>query len=226
MTSDGVIQLPTDSTGKYLDTTTLSVNGKEVHRERMVLGGSASASLVEPINVAPVGSEYAVPTRNIPYGSQSVLVVGTATVTGTVNQGSPGAAWPIFIQDPTTPTSQALVTDSVPPITGMGLVVRGLPFTTGALPSAPSSSAIGTTSSVIIASNSARVRVIVQNTGVTTIYLGLGGTPTNTNYHLALHPGSAADDGYGTIFIDEMWRGVVNAISSAPLGKVVVMEMT
>jgi hypothetical protein len=78
----GQIQVPPDSTGKIIDTSTVS--GKE--RQIVQIGGSqAAGQAVEPINTAPAGSEYASPVRNIPSGTQPVsaaalpLPAGAAT---------------------------------------------------------------------------------------------------------------------------------------------------
>lgn len=72
-----------------------------------------------------------------------------------------------------------------------------------------------------------RRRLFVQNVGTTIIYLGLGGTaPTTSVYYVALAPGSVTDDGKGGTYIDELWVGQLQAISSAAGGAVVVTELT
>lgn len=94
-------------------------------------------------------------------------------------------------------------------------------------PSSPSQVAVGTTAAQILAANPSSKRVIVQNTGITTIKLVLGtGTPTQTDYHVALAPGTAADDGKGGSYIDELWTGAIQAISSGAGGTLVLLEMT
>jgi len=93
--------------------------------------------------------------------------------------------------------------------------------------SAPAQTAQSTTAAIILAANSTRKRLIVQNTGTTIIKLSLGGTnPTATAYHVALQACAAADDGTGGSYIDESWTGVVRAISSAAGGTLVVTELT
>lgn len=86
---------------------------------------------------------------------------------------------------------------------------------------------VGTTAVALLSANAARKRFIVQNTGTTVIKLGFTATdPTQTSYHVALAACSAADAGDGGTFIDELWTGVVEAISSSASGSVVVTEMT
>lgn len=75
------IQVATDGSGKKVATQQVTVGGDEVQRQELVLAGTAEAEVVIPIDEAPTGSEYAIPTRNIPYGTQSVvLTAGTAAV--------------------------------------------------------------------------------------------------------------------------------------------------
>ena len=91
----------------------------------------------------------------------------------------------------------------------------------------PSQQTVGTTSGSILATNAARKKFLVTNTGITTIFLGLGQTPTITAYHVALAPcGNSANDGSGGTFFDDSWDGAINAISSAAAGTVCVLEMT
>lgn len=85
---------------------------------------------------------------------------------------------------------------------------------------------VGTTADEILFGNEKRKRFMVQNTGTTVIKLGLGRTPTATAYHVALKACASADDGSGGMYIDEMWRGDVTAISSAAGGTCVVTELT
>ena len=87
--ADGIVGLQPDSTGKKVDTTEITVGTNLVERQRVHLAGTAAAALVEPINVAPAGTEYAVPTRNIPSGTQAVNIASGAipsnvTVTGSL----------------------------------------------------------------------------------------------------------------------------------------------
>lgn len=98
----------------------------------------------------------------------------------------------------------------------------GLPGTA----TAPAQTSVGTTAAQILAANSSRKRLVVQNTGTTIVKIVFGaGTPTQTAYHLALAACVAADDGKGGTYLDD-WTGAVQAISSAASGTVVITEMT
>lgn len=83
----------------------------------------------------------------------------------------------------------------------------------------------GTTAAEILAANASRVRFMVQNVGTTVIKLILGaGTPTQTAFHVALPAGGADNDGSSPVYIDTLWIGAVQAISSASGGLLVVTE--
>lgn len=91
--ADGIVQLPTDSTGKKVDTEELTVGGNTVERERVQIAGSAATEVARVQATAPAGSEQALVTRNIPSGIQAVTsgtaktlkrVIAALTVTGDV----------------------------------------------------------------------------------------------------------------------------------------------
>ncbi len=87
--------------------------------------------------------------------------------------------------------------------------------------------AVGVVAVVLLAANASRKRFMVQNTGTTTIKLGFTSTdPTQTSYHVALSSGAPADSGRGGTYMDDLWIGTVEAISSVAGGTVVVTEMT
>lgn len=93
--------------------------------------------------------------------------------------------------------------------------------------SAPAQTAQSTTAAQVLAANARRRQVIVQNTGTTVIKLVLGtGTPTQTAYTVALGACAAANDGTGGAFVSDIWRGAIQAISSAAGGTLVVTEVT
>lgn len=92
--------------------------------------------------------------------------------------------------------------------------------------SAVAQTSVGTTSVTALASNAARRECIVQNTGTTVIFLGLGQTPTNVNYHVALKSCTVSNDGTGGVFVSDLWTGAINAIGSAASGTIVVTELT
>lgn len=86
--------------------------------------------------------------------------------------------------------------------------------------------AVTTTSAQVLATNASRKKGIFQNTGTTVIKLGLGRTPTQTAYHIALKACASQDDGSGGTYIDSNWTGAVNAVSSSTGGTMVVTEQT
>lgn len=92
--------------------------------------------------------------------------------------------------------------------------------------SAPSRQTIGGTAASILASNSSRKRCMIQNVGTTVLYLAFGATPTTTNFHLSLPAGGSAGDGTSPSYSDDLWKGAIEAISSAAGGFVQVVEMT
>lgn len=98
--ADGLVQVPPDSTGKKVDTTELTVGANTVERQRVHLAGSAAAALVDPLNSAPAGTEYALPVRNIPSGTQDenlAKIGGSAIAIKALPSGAQGqAALPVY----------------------------------------------------------------------------------------------------------------------------------
>ena len=92
--------------------------------------------------------------------------------------------------------------------------------------SSPSRQTIGGTAASILAVNASRKRCTVQNVGTTILYLAFGATPTTTNFHIALPAGGSTGDGTSTLYSDDLWKGAIEAISSAAGGFVQVTEMT
>jgi hypothetical protein len=85
---------------------------------------------------------------------------------------------------------------------------------------------VGTGSVAVLSANPSRKEVIVTNTGTTILYLGLGQTPTNTSYHVALAKCTAGNDGTGSSWTSDMWKGAINIIGSGAGGTVNVAELT
>lgn len=93
--------------------------------------------------------------------------------------------------------------------------------------SSAAQTAIGTTAGQILAANSNRKGLIIQNTGTTILKLVFGsGIPTQTVYHWALSACTAADDGKGGGWSDDSWVGAVQAISSGAGGTCAVTEIS
>lgn len=102
----GQIQVPPDSTGKIVDTST--VGGKE--RQIVQQGGSlAAGQVVEPITTAPVGTEYAAPVRNIPSGTQAVSAVALPLPAGAALEAGNLAAIAAALNEPITRQNEILL---------------------------------------------------------------------------------------------------------------------
>ena len=72
--ADGVVGLQPDSTGKKVDTSELIVGTNTVERQRInIADASNPLGLTAVVNAAPVGTEFALVTRNVPSGVQAVL---------------------------------------------------------------------------------------------------------------------------------------------------------
>lgn len=75
------------STDERLDTESLTVNGQNVHRERVQVSGATDVGIASVLNAAP-STEYGLVTRNIPSGTQTVAGTVTANLAaGTNNIG-------------------------------------------------------------------------------------------------------------------------------------------
>jgi hypothetical protein len=92
--ADGFIVVQPDSTGKKVDSTELTVGTNTVERQRLILTGSTALSILELLNSAPTGAEYAIPTRNIPsaptspvHSNATVTVSGSQIFTGLAGSG-------------------------------------------------------------------------------------------------------------------------------------------
>lgn len=85
---------------------------------------------------------------------------------------------------------------------------------------------IGTSSSAVVNATASRKEITITNTGTTVIFLGLGQTPTITSYHIALSGCTLANDGTGSTYTTDIWKGAINAISSSAGGLVNVAELT
>jgi hypothetical protein len=68
--------------------------------------------------------------------------------------------------------------------------------------------------------------MILQNVGTTRIYIAFGATPTTSNYHVALPAGGSQNDGSSLVYVDTLWIGDVQAISSAAGGLLQVTEFS
>lgn len=79
----GFIQVPPDSSGKKVDTVTLTDATVEVHRQKIVLTGAGGTAEVAVItNAAPAAGDYGMVVRNV--GTIQATLSGTAIVAGAV----------------------------------------------------------------------------------------------------------------------------------------------
>lgn len=93
--------------------------------------------------------------------------------------------------------------------------------------STPAQTAISTTAGIVLAANAKRKGFWAQNTGTTVIYLSFGLVmPTGTAYHMALGACTAGNDGTGGVYFESNWVGQLNALSSAPGGTFILVEIT
>jgi hypothetical protein len=91
--------------------------------------------------------------------------------------------------------------------------------------SSPAQQTVGSSASQILVANGGRLEVRVVNTGTTAVYLAFGKTPSSTAYAVALSACSVANDGTGGVWVSDLWKGNVNAISGTS-GTVCVTELT
>lgn len=96
--ADGTIAVDEPSTvDKLLDTTSLTVGGNTVERERIILAGATDVALASVLNAAPT-TEYGLVTRNIPSGTQPIsaatlpLPAGAATAAKQPALGTAGSS--------------------------------------------------------------------------------------------------------------------------------------
>lgn len=90
----------------------------------------------------------------------------------------------------------------------------------------PASTAVTSSSSTVLAANASRKELTIVNTGVVTVYLALGQTPTSSAYHIALPGCGSANDGTGGTYTTDLWKGLINAITASTSGTIVITELT
>lgn len=106
-----------------------------------------------------------------------------------------------------------------------GTVPWGVDVANASVASAPVQTVTGA-AAVLFSANPLRRSFTIQNTGTEPIKVTFGAVnPTSTDYHFALAPGAAADDGKGSFYTDDQWSGEVRVFSDNP-GSLVAMEIT
>lgn len=92
--------------------------------------------------------------------------------------------------------------------------------------STPAQTSLGATAALVLAANSKRRGLIIQNTSTKILKFNLGASvPTQTVYQVCLKACDAADDGTGGTYIDDFWQGDVTAIFNAADGTFVITEI-
>lgn len=151
---------------------------------------------------------------------------GTSSVDGDAFTANVSAGTPMMAEDP---TSGQLRIAQMSPGTRQLLVAANVTVTpvTSNAASAAAQTTVGTTAAQMLAGNAGRKRLALQNQGTTVIKIVLGaGTPTQSVYHFSLPAAGSTNDGSSPIYLDTMWTGAVQAISSAAGGLLQVTELT
>lgn len=92
MASDGIVQLPPDSTGKKVDAASMDVGANTVYRQRITIADNTGTSTYATVlSSGPAGTEGGLVVRNIPSGTQTVagtvsLGASTAKIGGTIGK--------------------------------------------------------------------------------------------------------------------------------------------
>jgi hypothetical protein len=86
--ADDFLQLPTDGTGKKVDTEKLTVGANEVHRERHRIAGAEPEELVEVRSATPFANSHGLVTRPIPSMEIAGVGVGAAADAEASGNGS------------------------------------------------------------------------------------------------------------------------------------------
>jgi hypothetical protein len=203
--------------------------------QRVILHAETT-KVIGTINVA--ASQTIAVTNTGTFAVQATLSAETTKVIGTVNQGtspwvvsnggtfavqaSIASAQKIEVYDGTnTATVKAASTAALATDTALVVVEPGS-TTAGAC----ANTAVTSTSSAVLAANAARREVMITNTDVVAVYVGLGQTPSATAYHVVLAPCAVAHDGSGGSFVSDVFTGAINAIAASTTGHVAIVELT
>ena len=78
--ADNTIRLVlADGTEAFLDSESLTISGKTVHRERNQLAGAIAAAIAAVLNTDPTGTEYALLTRVVTANAPKIVYKQTST---------------------------------------------------------------------------------------------------------------------------------------------------
>lgn len=230
----------TPGSGQFLDAVSVVIGGNTVVRETMVIADPTSPTQLA--NVTPAGA--------IQVDGSAV----TQPVSGTITANQGGAPWSVTFPSAQAITGTIAATESglwnvnqAIGVAGFGKITDGtntaavkaasvaalatdpaLVVTTSGSTTAgaPANTAVTSTSSAILAANTARREVMITNTDVVAVYIAFGQTPTATAYHIVLRPCTVAHDGSGGSFVSDIFKGAINAITASTSGHVSVVELT
>jgi hypothetical protein len=217
-----------------------NVTGFNYFRARLSTGitGTGSPPVNPTVAVSWLIQGLASPSVN------ATITTTTGPITINDNQGTPNTqnnAWPFYISDTSHGPAAVKAGSTAAVATDTALVVAISPNNSPTVvqPGSSTSSAlpgsnpfiITGVSSQILAANPNRKEVLVVNTGVVPVYLGLGQTPSTLAYHVPLSACIVANDGTGGVYASDLWTGTINAICAAtgspPVdGSLCVTELT
>lgn len=103
------------------------------------------------------------------------------------------------------------------------IIVNRFGHTTSPVTATPGS--IGTTGGTLLAANTARKYVMLQNNSTSEILIGLGSTVNSTKYNFVLGKASAARDGTGGTAVIDNYSGIIYAGTTAGTAVVSVTEV-
>lgn len=145
---------------------------------------------------------------------------------GVTVAGQPVVREVMVMADPNTAGSYATVTPAGAVQVDGSAVTQPVTSPTSSTANSPAATGVSGSSGQILATNAVRKELIITNTGTVTVYLALGQTPTSSAYHIALAPCGSANDGTGGVYVSDIWKGAINAITAGSAGTVCVTELT
>jgi len=118
---------------------------------------------------------------------------------------------PVMAEDPT--SGEILICQTLPGTRQLAVAI--VSFGSNSC-SANAIATIGTGSIQAIVANSNRKKLILQNIGTTRLYVLFGsGTASSSNFTFILPAGGSSLDGSSPIYVDTIWQGSVQWVSSS-----------
>lgn len=217
--ADAYIQVPPQSTGLKVQTFENTVGSNVVEAE--------AVTLVTGVDNSEVGTASAPLHVKVEAGAAVIGHVitdsgSTTAVTGNVAVTNAGLTnIDVALSTRTKPADQQHAIIDSGTVTAVTSVTNPISTKTALSPSAPTAVTIAASNTSVLASTAARKGLIVVNTSVNTISLGLGAAAV-LNSGITLNPSG------GTWVMDEFnfTTGAVNAIASAGSSNLSVQEFT